>query len=399
MEMQPPPAQRELRLLDVVAVLLRRWRTVLLVAAVTTLVSGAAAVLLKPWYLSATLLVPAASAQAGGQSMVAQFPGLAAYGGGSASASERLIATVLGSRTLHDSVYSRFASRPARAAEVARVLQKGVRTQRSVDGSVIIQVRARDPRLAADVANAFPPLLNNVLARMTAEGARRKQAFLAAQAREAREQLLRSEEQVMAFERDRGATDLQEQRRQSLSAAATLQGEIYRQEAEVARIRRTATGSNPQLRAAEGQLATLREQLRRLTQGGASTVFVAPARGAELKLASARLLREYNEDVKLYDALASALTEAQINVRDNLPVLTVLDPAVPGASTRSIPTSLALGALLGVVLGVVAAFAREGLERLRRNPANAEFLAVWDRFRHEVLPFGRRPAPRVSMGD
>jgi uncharacterized protein involved in exopolysaccharide biosynthesis len=297
-------------------------------------------------------------------------------------------------------VYSRFASRPGRAAEVARVLRKGVRTQRNVDGSVVIQVRARDPRLAAEVANAFPPLLNNVLARMTAEGARRKQAFLAEQAREAREQLLRSEDRVMAFERDRGATDLQEQRRQSLSAAATLQSEIYRREAEVARIRRTATGSNPQLRAAEGQLATLREQLRRLTQGGGSSaVFVPPAQGAELKLASARLLREYNEDAKLYDALASALTEAQINVRDNLPVLTVLDPAVPGASTRSIRTSLAMGALLGLVLGVAAAFAREGVERLRRNPANAEFLAVWDRFRHEVLPFGRRPAPRVSMGD
>ena len=128
-------------------------------------------------------------------------------------------------------------------------------------------------------------------------------------------------------------------------------------------------------------------------------MFVAPAQGAELKLASTRLLREYTEDQRLYDALSAALTDAQISVRDDLPVLTVLDAAIPGGSTRSIPTALGLGALLGVVLGVALAFAREAVERLRLNPANAEFLDVWERFRREVVPFGRRPAPRVSMGD
>ena len=398
METQPP-ARRELRLLDLVAVLLRRWRTVLLVAALTTLVAGAVAMLLKPWYVSATVLVPAAGGGGtGSQSLVAQFPGLAAFGGGG-SGTDRLIGTVLASRTLHDSVLSRFASRPATAAEVAKVLAKGVRTQRGTDGSVLIQVRARDPLLAAEIANTFPPLLNNVLARMTAEGARRKQAFLAAQTSEAREALLRSEERVMTFERDRGASDLQAQAQQTMSAAASLQTQIYQQEVEVARIRRTATGENPELRAAEAQLAERREQLRRLTHGGASSVFVAPAQGAELKLASTRLLREYTEDQRLYDALSAALTDAQISVRDDLPVLTVLDAAIPGGSTRSIPTALGLGALLGVVLGVALAFAREAVERLRLNPANAEFLDVWERFRREVVPFGRRPAPRVSMGD
>jgi hypothetical protein len=397
MEMQPP-AQRELRVLDLVAVLLRRWRTVMLVTALTTLAAGAAAVLLKPWYVSATVLVPAVSTQPGAQSLASQFPGMGAFGGGGASGTDRLIGTVLGSRTLHDSVYSRFAGRPGVAAQVARVLARGVRTQRGTDGSVVIQVRARDPRLAAEIANTFPPLINNVLARMTAEGARRKQAFLATQTLEAREALLRSEERVMTFERDRGAADLQEQQRQTMAAAANLQTQIYQQELEVARIRRTAAAGNPQLQAAEAVLAERREQLRRLTRGGAS-LFVAPAQGAELKLASTRLLREYTEDQRLYDALSAALTDAQISVRDNLPVLTVLDPAVPGPSSRSIPTSLVMGALLGVVLGVVLAFAREALHRLRRNPANAEFLDVWDRFRHEVLPFGRRAAPRVSMGD
>ncbi|HEX8692069.1 MAG TPA: Wzz/FepE/Etk N-terminal domain-containing protein [Longimicrobium sp.] len=401
---KPAAPAREFRFLDLAAVVLRRWRVVALVALVATLAGAAAALLLPKYFVSATRLVPFAAAQSRTQQFPVGLPGgMASLFGGFTAASDRLVAVVLDSRTLSDSVRARVAGGDAaRAAEVARVLDEGVRVARNPDGSVLIQVRAKDPRLAAAVANAYPPLLNALLARLNAEGATRKGSFLEAQVATARERLLRSEERLMSFQRDRGAPDVEEQASQTLGTAAVLQRAIYEQELEVARLRRSSTPDNPRLRQALDVLAARREQLRRLTAGGgAASVFVPVGEGVELKLASARLLRDLARDEQVYQSLTAALAEAQIDANNNLPVLSVLDPALPGGPVRSLKKTLALAAALGLLLGLVAAFAVEGVARLRENPANAEFLAAWERFRSELLPFGRRAERRagVSMGD
>ena len=401
---KPAGPAREFRVLDLAAVVLRRWRVVALVALAVTLAGAASALLLPKYFVSSTRLVPFSAAQSRTQLSLGQLPGgMASLFGGAAAGGSQLVAAVLDSRTLSDSVLARVArGDPARTARVAEILGEGVRVARGADGSVLVQVRARDPRLAAEIANAYPPLVNALLARLNAEGATKKGSFLEAQVATAREKLLRSEERLMNFQRERGAPNVEEQASRTLGAAADLQRAIYDQELEVARLRRTATPDNPRLRQALDELAARRGQLRRLTAGGGgASVFVPVGEGAELKLASARLLRDLARDEQVYQSLTAALAEAQIDANNNLPVLSVLDPALPGGPVRSLKRTLALAAALGLLLGLVVAFAVEGVARLRDNPANAEFLAAWDRFRSELWPFGRRAArrPGVSMGD
>jgi len=381
------------------AVLLRRWRTVLLTALATAVTAVVVTLLLPPTYATGTLLVPFAGATSRSQIALSQLPaGLAGMAGGvGASPTERLIGVVLGSGTLSDSLVNRLARGDReRAIAVSKVLRKGTRVQRNPDGSIVIQVRAKDPKLAASIANTYPELINGILARVSAEGAIRKQAFLRTQLDTAQQHLTQSEQRLLDFQQRRAAPALDDQAQRTLEVASTLQQGIYQQELIVSELRRTATADNPQLRAAQAELDSRRAQLRRLTtgSGGSREIFVPIGEGPQLKVTSTRLMRNYAQDERIYQSLVAALTDAQIDANNNLPVLTVLDPAhVPDRPTRQLPMTFALAFALGFVLGIAGIVGGEVARRLRSNAANAGFFEAWDGFRADLgrfVPFAGR---------
>lgn len=388
------------RFLDVAAVVLRRWKLVLAIALLTMAAAVATALLTPAKYVASTTMVPFTGAQARGGLGLAQLPaGVASLIGGGATAnpSERLVGSMLKSQTLTDSLVGRLAPRYVTEAELRQILRDGTRVQRNPDGSVVVQVRAGDPRLATRVANTFPVLVNDLMARVSTEGAQRKQSFLQAQLNGARERLLTAEQRLLAFQRTRGASDVDEQARRTLDAAAELNTALMEQERRVAELRRTLAPGHPQLQAAQAELSTVRAQLRRVTSGNSgSPMFVPLGEGGELKAASSRLLREFAQQEQIYQALTAALAETQLDANNNLPVLSVLDVAqLPGPS-GSLPRTVVLAGLFGMLLGVVFALVSDVVARARANPANAGFFAAWDEVRDDarrLLPGARRRAP------
>ncbi|HEY0036989.1 MAG TPA: Wzz/FepE/Etk N-terminal domain-containing protein, partial [Longimicrobium sp.] len=217
-----------LRVLDIVAVVLRRWRMVLLVALLTTVAAVATALLTPPKYVASTTMVPFTGAQARGGLGLAQLPaGVASFfGGGAGSPTERLIGVMLKSQTLTDSMVGRLAPRHVTEQDLREILRDGTRVQRNPDGSVVVQVRAGDPRLAARIANTFPVLVNDLMVRVSSEGAQRKQDFLEAQLSTVRERLLNAEQRLLAFQRRSGASNVDEQARRTLDAASDLNAQV-----------------------------------------------------------------------------------------------------------------------------------------------------------------------------
>lgn len=376
--------------LRIAASLARGWRTLLGVALTTTAAAMAAAAFLPKSYVAGTLLIPFVGTSARSSLAAAGLPsGVAGLLGGiGASPSERLLSVVLGSGTLFGEVLQRAARTPGEREVVDRVLRTGVRVVRNPDGSLVVQVSAPTPELAARVANTYPPVLNQVLARLSSEGARTKQAFLRAQLDTADDRLLVSERKFIDFAQRRTAPAPEQQANRTIDAAAALQQQIFEQEAAIAQLRRTATPSNPELRAAEALLATRRAQLSELTNGGGlrRSVLVPVERGTELRIASTRVEREYQQDLRVYSSLAASLTDVQIDVGNSLPVLTVLDPATPpGDPTLKVSTAGVLGLAFGLVLGAIVTLVRHELSHLRENPETAPYL--------EAFPLrARRPA-------
>lgn len=407
------PGVEEVRILDLGAVLLRRWRTIVLTTlSVMLLAAGMALLRTEKYQANVMLLAP--QEQGGGRSSDALARQLAGAGlpalGNVSNPNQRLIGVLARSRTFADSMVNRVAGPSASgdtASQLRRMLAMDTEVTPKPDGSIAIQVAGEDPRLAAKVANTFAVLLNEMSARLGVEAAVQKQQFLEAQLRRARAALDRSEQRLVSFQKQRNAPELQDQASRTVDAAAQLQGQITDQEVQVSQLRRSVTPNNPQLQAAEARLATLRGQLRRLTAGGGGGLFVPFRESPELQATLTRLKRDYARDEQVYVSLTSAIAQAQVDVNNDLPVVSVLDEAtVPTApSGVSLKLIVVLAAVLGLVLGLVAAFVAEHFARARQDPAAGSFFVAWEQFKSDLRRGGfrrsgtdRRPPPR-GRGD
>jgi uncharacterized protein involved in exopolysaccharide biosynthesis len=107
-------------------------------------------------------------------------------------------------------------------------------------------------------------------------------------------------------------------------------------------------------------------------------------------MASARLEREFAQDQQLYQSLAAALADAQLDAHNNLPVLTVLDEARPAGRAGSPVQAGLFAALMGLALGIVLVVGAEALRRARTNPDNAGFFAAWSGFLRDLRLRGPR---------
>lgn len=384
-------AEDEIHLLDVAAVFLRGWKTIV-GATVVGLLLGAGFIWMRPReYTAQTVLIPSTTpGNSAGGMLSMQVPGRLLDLMPGANPNQRLIMAVIKSRSLGQAMTQRIG--PERnSGEVSRAVGTAKVDSRTEDGSIAIRISAREPNLAGRIANEYPNLINAIVARTGTETAQRKQAFLEEQLAVAREQLVRSEQALVGFQKQQAAPDPQAQAERTVAAAAALQQQINEQEIVVAQLRRTATPDNPQLRAAEAQLSTRRAQLSRLTSGGDGQVFLPLGKSSELKAATARLVREYQKDEQIYNSLTAALAQVRIDANNTLPVVSVLDPAVEPAEPSRDHKGLILvvAALLGFLVGAVAVFVREQFRHARRSPAGEHFAAEWRQFKGEFTRNGR----------
>jgi capsule polysaccharide export protein KpsE/RkpR len=384
----------EIRLLDVFAVPMRHWRLVF-ACMVLFLALGVALALLRPRAYSArTVLVPASDASSSRASMMlGDVPlDLSRLMGGGAQRAQNIVGVVLESRTLADSIIGRLADgepvTEEREAEIRYLLANRTVILKGEGGSTVVDVRGRDPELVYRIADLFPEVANLVMAHLSTQAALRRQDFLEGQLVRAHDRLQDSEQRLMHFQQTRQAPEVQEQARRTLEVAAQLQRQILEQEMKVAQMQRTATPSNPALQAAIAELQGMRSQLQRLTAGQSSGPQLFPSLydSPELVVAAARLMRDFRRDEQVYMSLTSALAETQVEARNDLPVLTVLDPAELPEHPTGLPLSVIVGlaAVLGLFFGWGAAFAREYFAHARRDAENEAFFSAWDQFRIEV---------------
>lgn len=383
------PRGDEIRILDYAAVLLHRWRIIVVCTTLAVLVGLAIVKLSPPVYASSTVLVP--SPDPGERSsMMSQLPSFVTsrMGGGGGGVGQKLVTGILNSRSLSDSVIARVARTVPGTdrAAVTKVLAKGTRRKVSpTDGSITIEVDAPDPRVAAAVAAQYPGLINQFATQMVVDAARSKRAVLENQLIEARERLANSEQRLLQVQRSTGTADVEEQARQGIQAATQLQQRILAKEVEVAQLRRTLAPGHPRLQAGESELGTMRRQLDRVTGGGASGVYPGARQLPNLRAQSAGVLREYSTDEQVYIALSAELASAQAGLRQDLTVVSVLDPpVVPTAPRSSLVRVMTAALVLGMVLGVILAFVREYMARVRHDPNNEPFRNALDGFKSDM---------------
>ena len=403
MDPDSPVPEEEISLLDLLIVVVRYRRLILKIAACIVVIAVTVSLLLPIRYTTTTSILPPQQASSAGSALMAQFGGLgsvASLAGGSLGLKNPndLQVAMLKSRTVEDAMLDRFhlveLFGVKQRSDARKKLENVVDVDSGAkDGLIRISVTDRSPQRAAEMANGYVEEFKRLSATLAVTEASQRRLFFEQQLAQAKDNLANAEEDLKKTGQKTGLIQLDSQTRATIELLADLRGQIAAKEVEISAMRSFATGENPGLQMAEQQLAGLRSQEQKMgaTSEGATNALIPKGNAQEAGIEYIRKLRDVKYFETIFDLLARQYEMAKVDEARQGAVVQIVDRAiVPDRKSSPKRTLIVLGApVLGLFLGVVWAFAREGLRRLSNNPA--------ERLRLELLKKSISPGKKQAI--
>ena len=381
----------EINLLDYWRVLRKRSWLIFGLVSLSVLSAGLLSYFVLPKIFESTATIIAPKESAGGSAGLAAA--LAATGAGQflggilpATGSNRdTFVAILKSRTMAQDQVDRFKLMEyykAKYAEAAiKALQGATDISVSREGVISVKVADKDPKLAADIANAYVVNLDRMFAKLGTTDASRQRAFVAERLETTERALRQAEDALKRFQEKHEAIVIQEQAKTALETSARLKGEIIANEVALEVMRSFATESNPQLQQQKRRVEEMKRQLGQMEYGagmevpfgegnpsGSRRAIQVPfTKMPELGTELVRLIRDVKVQETVYTLLTQQFEQAKIMEARDTPVVQVLDRAVP-AERKSRPSTIlnmAIAGTLSLFVAIFLAFFLEYLARMR----------------------------------
>jgi len=388
----------EVNLLDYWRVLRKRGWMILGLTFISVFVAGFYTyfMMTKIYESKATILSPKESG-GGGAGLAAA---LAASGAGQflggilppTGSNRDIFIAILKSRTLAQDLVDRFNLKEYYQAKFTNDAIKGLQGATDIrvskEGVISVTVVDKDPKLAADIANAYPTTLDRLFAKFGTTDASRQRAFITDRLEKTEKALRQAEEALRRFQENNKAIVVQEQAKSAVEEAARVKGAIVAGEAQLEFLRTYATENNPQVLAQRRQLEEMKRQLAQMQYGLGMELpsesrnpgqprkeFHVPfAKMPEVGMEYIRLVRDVKVQETVHNLLMSQFEQAKINEARDMPTVQLLDKAVP-AERKSGPKTvlnMAIAGTLSLFVGIVLAFFLEYIARMRKQEAGAK---------------------------
>lgn len=373
----------EIHLLDLLIILARHKKLVIGMPLVTGTVALIASLLMTPIFTSTAKMMPPQQQSSGMAAMLGQLGGLAGIAGGIAGVKNPsdLYIGILESRTVADSLIKRFNLQDryeAKTMDETRAALSHVIEIASgkKDGLITITASDKDPKFAADLANAYIDELTKLTKTIAISEASQRRLFFEKQLKETKDLLANAEVALRTTQEKTGMIQPDGQVQAIISNIARLKGTIAAKEVQLNAMRTFAAEQNPELLRTQEELRGLQAQLQKLEKSRPSKdgdLMVPTGKIPEVGIEYVRSLRNVKYYETIFELLAKQFELAKIDEAKDSSMIQVLDKAIP-AERKSKPkrASVTLAGLFGgVMLGILGAFAREAYWRSRRNPESS----------------------------
>jgi tyrosine-protein kinase Etk/Wzc len=380
-----PEKVDEINLLDYLLVLLKRKRLVITITLVLAIVTAAWSLITPKIYRAETKILPPQQSGVSGSQLLAQLSGVAGLGLGAAAAIRTpgdLYVALLKSRPVVDVIVDRFhlvKLYETNSREEARdSLLGNLKVQDDKKSGILtVGVEDRDPKRAADLANALVEELKRFNKGLAVTEASQRRLFYEEQLKDVKESLTKAEESMKGFQESSGAVKIDDQARAVIQSISILRAQIAGKEVQLKVMRTYATQQNPDIQRGEEELKGLREQLNRLeAKGGRSGSDPLMPTGSIPQLGTdyVRKMRDLKFNEALFEILLKQYEAAKLDEARDATVIQVIEKAIPPEKkTKPKRTQMVMIAgIIGFFISIFAAFFMEFLERSRRNPDNRE---------------------------
>ena len=361
----------EVSLLDLLIVLAKHKTLVLGLPAAAALISAVVSLLLPNYYTGITKILPPQQTQST-SAVLAQLGNLAGLAGGPAAAGLKnpndLYVGMLKSRTVADNLIQRFDLNKLYDQSYQSLTRKRLEKETTItagrDGIITIQVDDKDPRRAAELANAYVDELFKLTKVLAVTEASQRRLFFERQLELAKDSLARSEASTRQALQKGGLVLVEGQGRVMAETSARLRAEITVKEIQIGAMRTFASDQNPELQRTQQQVEVLKRELARIegTSGAGSS---RPEETSVKGIENLRLLREMRYNELTYELLAKQYEIAKIDEAKDSAIIQVMDKAIePDRKSKPVRWQIVLlSTLVAGFLAVLGAFLLEALTK------------------------------------
>ena len=353
----------EISLLDMLQVLWeRKWLLIGSTLGAGVLAAGIA--LLMPNYYTATArILPPQQSSSSASALLGQLGGLAAAAGGSIGGIRNpndLYVGMMKSRTVADRLIERFDLKKYFDQKSQNLTQQTLASASKIsagkDGIISVSVEAKDPKLAADLSNAYVEELIRLTGLLAVTEASQRRLFFERQLAKVRDNLAVAETDAREALSKGGLALVEGQGRSLVEASARLRAQITAREVQIGAMRGFAAETNPDLQLMQREQNALRAELGRV-EGTSSAG--TDAKNVPVASENVRKLRELRYLEMLQELLVRQTEAARLDEARDMSLVQVLDSAEPpdrksSPKRASIVLLASIGMFMLMVVGVLA---------------------------------------------
>lgn len=365
----------EFALMDLFIVIVKHKGLVIGITMGAAVISLVIAMLLPKIYTGTAIVMPPQEDQSSAKALLGQFLASGAPGNGIASTlglknPNDLYVGILKSRTIADKIIDRFKLQQHYDKETLvdtriALFQRSTITAQK-DGLIRVEFEDEDPRLAADIANAYIDELENLTGHLAISDASRRRVFYQQRMDQARKELAKADIALKTVQEQTGLIRPDNQASAIFETIATLKGNVAAKQIELTAMRTFATKHHPAYIRAQEELASMARQLAGLEREnklGDGDILLPARKIPEAGLQFLEKWRDVKYQETVYEALSKQLELARIDEGKNATLIQFVDRAI-APDKKSKPKRgliVAVTTILAAFLAVALAFAREAL--------------------------------------
>jgi capsular polysaccharide transport system permease protein len=274
---------------------------------------------------------------------------------------------VLKSRTVQDRLINRFDLRArykkSTYFEARKKLTKFTEIEEDKKSGVItLTVTDYEPKVAAQIANAYVEELNRLAVDLNTSSAHRERQFLEQRLAAAKDDLGHATAGLSQFTSKNSMVDPQNEGRAVMDAAARMQGELIASETELKGLQQIYSDDNIRVRTLKARMAELQSQLKALVGRNSDPAAADSSSHSSAPYPSMRTLpalgsryADLYREAKIQEAVYAFVTQqlemAKIQEAKELPIVRVMDAGVASEKRSSpIRSLIVAGCVLGALM-------------------------------------------------